>query len=168
MQRVAVVGSPGAGKSTFSRQLADRSGLPLIHLDWNFWSPGWIETSPEEWLVKQSALVEGERWIIDGNYSNTFEVRFTRADTVIVLSAPRRVCLARVLRRVVRDWGNDTQAPGCPEHLDLAFLRMLWTFPKRSVPRLEEALARVEHELTVVRLATRGDATDFLRRVEAN
>ena len=49
MERVLILGSPGAGKSTFARRLAERSGLPLIHLDKHFWRPGWVEPAPEEW-----------------------------------------------------------------------------------------------------------------------
>ena len=33
MKRVAVIGSGGAGKSVFSRDLAKRTGLPVVHLD---------------------------------------------------------------------------------------------------------------------------------------
>ena len=44
MQRVLVIGISGAGKSTFSRALAARTGLPLIHLDKEFWRPGCLQT----------------------------------------------------------------------------------------------------------------------------
>jgi adenylate kinase family enzyme len=40
MRRVLVIGISGAGKSTFARELAARIGLPLIHLDKEFWRPG--------------------------------------------------------------------------------------------------------------------------------
>ncbi len=33
MKRVLVIGSPGAGKSTFARKLRDGTGLPLYYLD---------------------------------------------------------------------------------------------------------------------------------------
>jgi adenylate kinase family enzyme len=49
VRRVAVVGSSGAGKSTFARDLGARTGLPVVHLDRPFWRPGWVETPREEW-----------------------------------------------------------------------------------------------------------------------
>ena len=33
MKKVIVIGCPGSGKSTFSRKLRDKTGLPLFYLD---------------------------------------------------------------------------------------------------------------------------------------
>ena len=163
MERVAVVGSPGAGKTTFSNSLAALTGLPLIHLDEQFWTPGWVETPKDEWDQKQHDLAEQPRWIIDGNYGRTVDVRLARADTVIVLSTPRRVCLYRVLKRVVVNWHRETQAPGCPEHFDVEFLKWIWNFPRDSQPQLTDALARFEGTLDVVYLANENAVDKFLK-----
>ena len=48
MERILVIGCPGAGKSTLSRQLGEKLGLPVIHLDRLFWKPGWVESTREE------------------------------------------------------------------------------------------------------------------------
>ncbi|MGC2485731.1 MAG: hypothetical protein WA359_05780 [Acidimicrobiales bacterium] len=165
MQRVAVVGSPGAGKTTFARSLAGATNFPLIHLDHRFWSPGWVETPRDEWIEVQRALVAPSEWIVEGNYSATFDVRFERADTVIVLSPPRRVCLYRVLTRIARNWHRDNQAPGCPEHFDVEFLKLTWNFPRHSVPRLTEALSRFEGNLDVVFLKDERAVRDYLALV---
>jgi adenylate kinase family enzyme len=162
VQRVAVVGSPGAGKTTFARSLAQVTNLPLIHLDERFWSPGWVETPRDQWIERQQELVAQPQWIIEGNYSATFDVRFERADTVIVLTTPRRVCLYRVLKRIVRNWHRDNQAPGCPEHFDVEFLKLTWNFPRNSVPRLTEALTRFEGTFDVVFLKDERAARDYL------
>ncbi len=69
MERVLVIGSPGAGKSTFATKLARRTGLPLIHLDQQYWRSGWVEPPKEEWLDKLGGLIAGRRWIMDGNYA---------------------------------------------------------------------------------------------------
>ena len=37
--KILVLGCSGSGKSTFSRELAARTGLPLIHLDNIWWRP---------------------------------------------------------------------------------------------------------------------------------
>jgi adenylate kinase family enzyme len=57
-----------------------------VHLDHHFWQPGWVETPKEAWRQRQTELLAADRWIADGNYGSTFDVRFERADTVIVIS----------------------------------------------------------------------------------
>jgi len=68
MQRIAVVGSGGAGKSTFATELGRRLGLPVIHLDEHYWQPGWVATPAEQWQDRQRGLVAYDCWIVDGNY----------------------------------------------------------------------------------------------------
>ena len=165
MQRVAVVGSGGAGKSTFARALGRVTGIPVVHLDENYWNPGWTETPRDKFAEIQGALVAQERWIIDGHYSHTFDLRFARADTVIVLAPPRRVCIFRVLKRVVINWHRDIQAEGCPEHLDLTFLRWLWDFPHTGRTALAAALHRHEDHLEVVYLTSTASTRRYLAQV---
>src|SRR5262249_4327019 len=52
MRRILVIGISGAGKNTFTRKLAAKTGLPVIHLDTEFWKPGWGETERAEWRAK--------------------------------------------------------------------------------------------------------------------
>jgi adenylate kinase family enzyme len=151
---VALVGSGGAGKSTLARELASITGLPLYHLDELHWRPGWVETPNEEFRPLQTELVAKDEWIIDGNYYNSYDIRFARADTVIYLALPRRICLSRVLRRVVRNWHHDVQARGCPEHFDWSFLQWLWRFPRNVRPGLDEALARHAGSFELIKLTT--------------
>ncbi len=63
----------------------------------------------------QNDLLAADCWIVDGNYGGTFDVRFARADTVVVLALPRLRCLIRALLRVFQHHGRDVQAVGCPE-----------------------------------------------------
>jgi len=97
--RIAVIGCPGAGKSTLARQLAEKTGHPLIHLDYENWGPGWVPVPKDEWRAMQREWVQGGRWIIDGNYHGTMEIRYAAADLVIFLDLSRWLCLWRVLRR---------------------------------------------------------------------
>lgn len=67
MQRVLVIGSPGSGKSTLATELAERTGLPLIHLDQEYWRAGWVEPPKAEWRQRVADLISRERWVMDGN-----------------------------------------------------------------------------------------------------
>lgn len=168
MNRVAVVGSGGSGKSTFAQELSQITGLPLVHLDEHYWRPGWVETPSDEWRQIQSALVGQSRWIIEGNYSGTYDLRFERVDTVIILSPPRRVCVYRVVKRVALNWHRDVQAAGCPERLDVSFLHWVWRFPYDARPLLDQALARYAGRFAVVELTSTSRARRYLQELRAN
>jgi adenylate kinase family enzyme len=100
--RVLVTGMAGSGKSTFSRSLAAKTGLPVIHLDLHFWKPGWVAPSEREWREKQGGLLASDAWIADGNYDETLDLRLQRADTVVFLDTPWWVCAGRTLLRGLR------------------------------------------------------------------
>jgi len=134
VERVAVIGPGGAGKTTFARELGSKSGLDVIHLDTLFWKPGWVETPREEWRAIQTDLVARNSWIIDGNYGATLDIRLSRAETVVFLDFSRTLCLRRALLRAIRNHGKPTQAEGCPETFDVAFYRWIWNYPKDSRP----------------------------------
>jgi adenylate kinase family enzyme len=130
MQRVLIIGSPGAGKSTLSHALAARTELPLYHMDKIHWLPGWIERNRDEALAEVKQVLAQDRWIIDGNYGSTLPIRIQRADTVVWLDYPTWRCLGRVLKRWWQHRGQTRpdMTEGCPERLDLEFLRYVLMF----------------------------------------
>jgi adenylate kinase family enzyme len=152
MNRIAIIGSPGSGKTTMANELGTRTGLPVIHLDNYYWNPGWVETTPDAWRRRHGQLISNESWIIDGTYINSLRDRLERADTVIVFEVSRWQCLYRVLRRTLSNRGREIQATGCPERFDLDFVTYVWKFPKVTKPRIEEALARANGHFRVLRI----------------
>lgn len=161
MQRVAIVGPGGAGKSTFATALGDVAGLPVVHLDEHFWKPGWVETERERWHALQRELFAADRWIADGNYGGSFDARFARADTVIIVARSRVACVVGALSRSIRNRGRDIQAKGCPERLQLAFFQWIWRYERDSRPRLDAANQRHPH-LSVIELRSRSAMRSFL------
>ena len=93
MRKVLVIGSGGAGKSTLARHLGELLHIDVIHLDALSWHPGWTETPRAEWRKIIEGLLRRDAWIIDGNYSNTLDIRLEECDTVIFLDIARRICL---------------------------------------------------------------------------
>ena len=162
MQRVLVIGSPGSGKSTLAGELARRTGLPLIHLDQEYWRAGWVEPSKIEWKDKVARLIAGDRWIIDGNYGGSLEQRLERADTVIDLEFPAWLCMSRILRRFARSRGRvrPDMADGCPERLNLDFLAYTATFPLRARRRTDAKLAQFRGQR--IHLRSPGEVRHFL------
>lgn len=162
MRRVLVIGSPGAGKSTLATKLAQRTGLPLFHLDQQYWQAGWVETDKAIWQEKVEEIAARDRWIIDGNYGGTLPPRLERADTVILLDYPTWLCLARVLRRIFSARGRVRldMAEGCPERLDPAFLLYIARFRRGPGARNERRLQSFRGRL--IRLRRPVDAEQLL------
>jgi hypothetical protein len=100
--RVAVVGSPGSGKSTLSRRLADELNLPLVALDDVYWSAGWTRPDADDWRRRVSALAAHPQWVLDGDHAPTLAERFLRAQAVVLLDTPPILCCLRILTRVAR------------------------------------------------------------------
>ena len=99
-QKIIVLGCPGSGKSTFSKKLHEATLLPLIHLDNIWWKEDRSHVSREEFDRKLGEILQGDRWIIDGDYSRTYEVRFRACDTVIFLDPGFEECLSGIRERV--------------------------------------------------------------------
>ncbi len=146
MRRVLVIGSGGAGKSTFARALAERTGLPVVHLDRLFWRPGWVESPREEFDAALADVLAQKAWILDGNYDRTMDLRLARADTCVFLDLPRLACLRRVLGRRWRARGHARidVIDGCPERVTWEFLRWIWTYPRLRRPAVLARLAEFE------------------------
>lgn len=164
MERVLVIGSPGAGKSTFSRALAVHTGLPLIHLDAHYHLPGWQEPDPQVWSAKVDELIAGERWIIDGNYGGSMDRRLAWADSAILLDYPTRICLWRLFRRISTLHGKvrSDAPPGCHERFDWQFFLYVAAFRRAKTPAIERRLASFPGE--VVRFRHPREAEAFLQR----
>jgi len=169
MRKVLVIGSSGAGKSVFSRQLAERTGLPLIHLDALYWKPGWVKTPRDEWVQTVDELLARDRWLIDGNYANTLDRRLAACDTVVFLDLPRTVCLWRAAKRRIRfrRRGRPDMTAGCSERLTSEFIRWIWQYPRKQRPRVLARLAALRPDQRAVVLCSTAEIDDFLRSIAA-
>ena len=141
-----ILGCCGAGKSTFSRKLHAKIGLPLVHLDQHFWNPNWVESKPDEWAAKVSELVKPEQWIMDGNYGGTLEIRYERADTIIFLKYGTFRCLSRVIKRIEKYKGQvrPDMPAGCRERYDLHFLWYVANYNRTRSPKILKRLQEFE------------------------
>ncbi len=146
MRRVLVLGSGGAGKSTFARALGERTGLPVVHLDRLWWRPGWVETPTEEFDADLAGVLARDAWVMDGNYGRTLPARLAVADTAVLLDVPRWTCLRRVILRAIRHRGRSRpdMTDGCPERVTWEFVRWIWTYPAQRRPGVLAMLAEFE------------------------
>jgi adenylate kinase family enzyme len=136
-KRVAVIGCPGSGKSTFSRALRDATGLPLYHLDAIYWRDDRTTLSREEFYPLQQEIIARDTWIIDGNYGSTMEWRVEGCDLLGFLGFPTEVCLegVRARRGQVRSdipWVEDGEVE--------EFMAFIRGFETESRPKILELI----------------------------
>ena len=165
--RVAVIGCPGSGKTTFSNRLGKILSRQVIHLDKVLWNPNWEMLPYEERKVIHDKLISADNWLIDGMWRSHLPDRFKRATLVIFLDYKRRVSFFRALKRRIKYRGlqRDDIAEGCLEKLDRDFTHYIWTFRKQVRPQILELIT--EHkEISVVALPNPKSAENFLRGLE--
>lgn len=160
-RRIAVIGSSGSGKSTLSRTLGALSGLPIVHLDKEYWQPGWVEPDRDGWNVRLADLTARPEWIIDGQYGSSLLPRLQRADLAIFLDLPTQVCLWRIARRTIGTYGRvrPDMGEGCPERINLEFLHFVATFRRLQRPKIVAALDG--SGVSAVWLRSRRDQAEF-------
>jgi len=139
-----IIGSPGSGKSTFSRKLSEALNLPLYHLDLYFWKPGWVQTPVDEWTKFIEQLVIQDKWIIDGYYGRTLDTRMQAADVIILFDLSPWITTYRVIKRRIQYHGKSRPDLNvdCPESLDWELVKYSWNFRKNRIPGINERIQK--------------------------
>ena len=103
--RINVIGTSGSGKTTFGRKLAEVLQIPFIELDAIFWGPDWTQPQDSELFSRLGDALAGDKWVLDGNYTRTLDIKWERVQNVVWLdySFPRTVAQAikRALGRII-------------------------------------------------------------------
>ena len=162
MQKVMVIGCPGSGKSTFSRALRDRTGLPLYYLDMLYWNADKTTVQREVFRTRLAKILEADAFIIDGNYHSTLEMRFSACDTVFFLDYPPDVCLDGVRSR----FGKPREdMPWIETEPDLEFMDYIRRFATENRP---EILALIEKypQVKVITFTSRAEADAYLNTIK--
>ena len=141
MKRVLIIGCSGSGKSTLAGKLAELTNLPVLNLDQLYWKPSWTIPDEKEWLASLTRALEEAGWIMDGHYSATLSTRLERADTVILLDFPPRICVFRAFSRMLRNHGNtrSDMANNCPEEAGLGVPEVRMDFSASDASSGDEA-----------------------------
>lgn len=168
MKRFLIIGSAGAGKSTFTKQLNSILNIPVIHLDRYYWQPNWIATPNEEWDELIRKFTAKDEWIMDGNYSRTLDLRLERADAVIFMDMPRLLCIYGVLKRRVQYNGRTRVDLNeqCPEQLDGSFIRFIWNFKHRNRPAIMKKLEQFDKQKEIYIIRSRKEARSLLKQLQ--
>lgn len=162
MEKIIVIGCPGAGKSTLARALRDRTGLPLYYLDLLWHKPDRTNVSREEFDEGLGEILKRDRWIIDGNYLRTLEPRLKVCDAVFLLDYPLKVCLDGAVSRIGKPRED---MPWVETEFDGEFRQWIIDFQRDQMPRIEELLERYRGK-AVIRFHSREEAEGYLLGME--
>ena len=162
MKRILVVGPSGAGKSFFSRHLGEILKIEVNHLDNLFWRSDRTHLSKEEFDEKLASLLKKDQWIIDGDYSRTYEMRFRACDTIFFINLTLKECLDGVQSRI----GNERpDIPWAETSLDPEFREWIIRWFDTTLPVLKEMLDRYRSTRTIITFNSRKEADEYLARL---
>ena len=158
MKKVIVIGCPGSGKSTVSRALHNKTGIPLYHLDMMYWNADKTTVEKSVFLERLSAVLEKDEWIIDGNYGSTMELRMAACDTVIFLDYPLDVCLDGIKERRGKPRSD---MPWIETEEDAEFIEFIKNYEEQQKPKVLELLKK-HSDKNIIIFKSREQADAFL------
>ena len=162
MKRIIVIGCPGSGKSTVSRGLHNKTGIPLYHLDMMYWNADKTTVEKSVFLERLTSVLEKDEWIIDGNYGSTMELRMAACDTVIFLDYPLEVCLDGIKKRQGKPRSD---IPWCDTEEDAEFIKFIKNYNEQQKPQVLELLEKCSDKNIII-LKSREQADAFLNGEE--
>lgn len=159
MEKVIIIGCPGSGKSTFGRKLKSITDLPLYHLDMMFWNDDRTTVTKELFVERLKKTMSNSKWIIDGNYSSTMEMRIKECDTVFFLDYPTNVCIEGIESRKGQPRSDMPWIEN--ENTDKDFINFVKQYNLESRPKVISLLEKYSTKNIII-FKTRTESEEYL------
>lgn len=156
-KKAIVIGCPGSGKSTFARTLSEITDLPLYYLDMIWHKPDRTTVDKKVFDDKLKEIISQDKWIIDGNYGRTLEMRIKACDVIFLLDFPVEECLRGAKSRIGK---KRVDMPWIETELDEEFEQWIINFPKNELPVVYDLLNKYKKNIYIFH--SRDDITDYL------
>lgn len=159
MKKIIIIGCPGAGKSTFARRLSEITGIELHYLDMIWHTSDRRTVSREQFDKALEEIMNGDSWIIDGNYLRTLGMRLRKCDTVFLLDYPLELCMEGAVSRLGKE---RVDMPWSEDELDEEFRQWILDFPENQLPIIYFMLETYSEDINTVIFKTREESEEFL------
>ncbi len=159
MNKVIIIGCPGSGKTTFAEKLNKCTGIPLYYLDAIWHKPDRTHIPREEFDERIIEIFKKDKWIIDGNYKRTIEMRLKECDTVFLFDLPTEVCLRGATERIGK---GRYDLPWIETELDPEFKLFIEEFSEKSLPYIYELIENYKEDKQVIIFKSREEADRFI------
>ncbi|MFE0460205.1 topology modulation protein [Kitasatospora sp. NPDC058965] len=166
MNKVAIVGCSGSGKSHLARELGALLDAPVSHLDAVFYDDEWNELPKEKFAQAQQELVAAPNWVIDGNYNSTLPIRLAACDTVVLMDVSTAACLWGLVSRQLRH-GSGHKGNGVHNRIHWGLIKYVLGYRRSMRPRVLAKIHEHGGHADVVLLTSRRHARRWLQQVAA-
>lgn len=163
MKKIMIIGCPGSGKSTFSRALHKKIGIPLYHLDQMYWNADKTTVEKSVFMQRLFDTLQKEQWIIDGNYASSMEIRLQACDTVFFLDYPLDTCIEGVKSRRGKE-RSDMPWVEAENEEDEAFIEFIRHYESENKPKVMELLKQYSQKRIYI-FKDRNEADAYLKRL---
>lgn len=168
LNRIAIIGAPGSGKTTLSQKLEKLYNLPLFNIDTIYQLPNWVMRDPKERDAMILEEADKDKWIIDGTFIDTLEYRVNRADRVIFLDYSTWTFLRGIFDRLIHNYGKEKpDMPGCKERFDLDFIFYVATYNIRRRKYVLEVLNKFKDKDIII-FRKQKDLNKWVEELEAS
>ncbi|SNX88521.1 hypothetical protein SAMN06272735_8973 [Streptomyces sp. TLI_55] len=168
MKKVAIVGCGGSGKSYLARELGKILDAPVTHLDAAYFDDEWNALPMDAFAELQRKLVAEPRWVIDGNYNSTLQIRLESCDTLVLMDVPTISALYGIFSRQLRH-GAGHKGNGVHNRIHWGVIKYVATYRRKMRPRV---LAKIDEfaagRADVVLLTGRRQTRRWLNQVAAD
>jgi adenylate kinase family enzyme len=163
MEKIVIIGSPGAGKTTLARKLGRMFNTKVYHLDRLFWQCGWKAKTEDTRIDILQNLVREKQWIIEGTYLHISNLHLIDADTIIFLDISSLLCSQRLMKRHREYRGRSRRdiPIDCTDRLTLLRILKVITFPLHGRRTIKQTLCNYNSK-RIIWLRSSNEVEDFL------